>query len=69
MARCKWSSASRTPRRDVYLPALGVLLAGIGRLVSIRRVGLPQPAAVWLGQLAPELALPFIIAIAHHARP
>ena len=28
----------------VYLLALGVLLAGIGRLVSISLVGLPQPA-------------------------
>ena len=30
----------------VYLLALGVLVAGCGRLVSIRRVGLPKPAAV-----------------------
>ena len=51
----------------VYLLALGVLFAGIGRLVSVRRVGLPKPAAVWLGYLIPELALPFIIAIAHYA--
>ncbi len=51
----------------VYLLAFGVLLAGIGRLISIRRVGLPQPAAVWLGYLVPELVLPFIIGIAHHA--
>ncbi|MGH8820172.1 MAG: DUF4345 family protein [Rhodoferax sp.] len=50
----------------VYLIALGVLLAGIGRLVSISKVGLPKPAAVWLGYLVPELALPFIIAVAHH---
>ena len=50
----------------VYLIALGVLLAGIGRLVSISKVGLPKPTAVWLGYLIPELALPFIIAVAHH---
>jgi hypothetical protein len=49
----------------VYLLALGVLLAGIGRLVSISKVGLPKPIAVWLGYLIPELVLPFIIAIAH----
>ena len=49
----------------VYLLALGVLLAGIGRLVSISQVGLPEPAAVWLGYLVPELLLPFVIAIAH----
>ena len=51
----------------VYLLALGVLLGGVGRLVSIGRVGLPKPAAVWLGYLLPELVLPFVIAVAHHA--
>lgn len=51
----------------IYLLALGILLAGIGRLVSISKVGLPKPTAVWLGYLVPELALPFIIAIAHYA--
>jgi hypothetical protein len=50
----------------VYLLALGVFLAGVGRLVSIANVGLPKPAAVWLGYLAPELILPLIIALAHH---
>ena len=51
----------------VYLLAAGVLLAGIGRLVSIRLVGRPKPAAVWLGYLVPELVLPFVIAGAHYA--
>ena len=49
----------------VYLLALGVLLAGAGRLLSISRVGLPKPTAVWLGYLIPELVLPFVIAGAH----
>lgn len=48
----------------VYLLALGVFLAGVGRLVSISRVGLPKPAAVWLGYLIPELVLPIVIAAA-----
>jgi hypothetical protein len=51
----------------VYLLALGVFLAGLGRLVSIRRVGLPKPTRIWLGYLIPEMLLPFVIAIAHHA--
>ena len=51
----------------VYLLALGVLLAGIGRLVSIAKVGLPKPAAVWLGYLVPELLIPFVMAGAHFA--
>ena len=49
----------------VYLIAFGVLMAGVGRLVSIGKVGLPEPASVWLGYLIPELALPAIIAVAH----
>lgn len=51
----------------IYFLALGVLLAGLGRLVSISQVGLPEPAAVWLGYLIPELLLPFVIAWAHTA--
>lgn len=49
----------------VYLIALATLLGGIGRLVSIAKVGLPEPRAVWLAYLAPELLLPFVIAAAH----
>ena len=48
----------------VYLLALGVFLAGVGRLVSMSRVGLPKPTAVWLGYLIPELVLPVVIAVA-----
>lgn len=51
----------------VYLLALGVFLAGIGRLVSISKVGLPKPAAVWLGYLIPELVIPVVITVAHRA--
>jgi hypothetical protein len=51
----------------IYLLALGVLLAGVGRLISISRVGLPKPSAVWLAYLVPELALPFIIGVAQYA--
>ena len=63
---CLW--AGLTIRQQgflVYLLALGVLLAGIGRLVSISKVGLPKPAAVWLGYLIPELVIPVIIVVAH----
>jgi hypothetical protein len=51
----------------VYLIAFGVFLAGTGRLLSISKVGLPKPAAVWLGYLIPELVLPVVMAVAHHA--
>ena len=60
--------AASTIRRQgtlVYLLAVGVLLAAIGRLVSISQVGLPEPGAVWLAYLIPELLLPVVIAVAH----
>ena len=62
--------AARTIRSQgtlVYLLALGVFMAGCGRLLSIAQVGLPQPAAVWLGYLIPELLLPVVIALSHRA--
>lgn len=65
---CFW--AAFTIRQQgvlVYLLALGVLLAGLGRLLSISKVGLPTPRAVWLGYLIPELVLPIVIAAAHYA--
>jgi len=64
---CLW--AALTIRQQgflVYLLALGVLLAGVGRLLSISKVGLPKPTSVWLGYLIPELVLPFVIAGAHY---
>jgi hypothetical protein len=63
-----WAAA--TIRRQgtlVYLLAASVLLAGMGRLFSISRVGLPEPHAVWLGYLIPELLLPIVIGAAHYA--
>ena len=50
----------------LYEPVLAsrVLKLIIGRLVSIARVGLPKPAAIWLGYLIPELLLPVTIVVA-----
>lgn len=48
----------------VYLLALGVFLAGCGRLLSMSKVGLPKPSAVWLGYLIPELLLPVVMVAA-----
>lgn len=65
---CLW--AAITVRQQgflIYLLALGVLLSGCGRLVSIAKVGLPKPTAVWLGYLIPELLIPFVMAGAHYA--
>jgi hypothetical protein len=65
---CCWAGFTvREQGTLVYLLALGVLLAGSGRLLSIAKVGLPKPAAVWLGYLIPELLLPFVMAGAQFA--
>lgn len=65
---CGWAGFTvRQQGTLVYLIALGILIAGSGRLVSIAKVGLPQPRAVWLGYLIPELVLPFVIAGAQFA--
>jgi len=64
---CLW--AAFTVREQgvlIYLLALGVLMAGIGRLVSMSKVGLPKPPGIWLGYLVPELVLPFVMAGAHY---
>ena len=48
----------------VFLLALGAFAGGTGRLVSMSIVGLPEPHALWLGYLIPELSLPIIMVIA-----
>lgn len=65
---CLWAAFTvREQGMLVYLLALGVLLAGVGRLISISKVGLPKPAGIWLGYLVPELLIPFVMAGAHYA--
>jgi hypothetical protein len=63
-----WAAATAAQQGTlVYLLALQIFLAGIGRLVSIAKVGLPKPTAVWLAFLVPELVLPIIIVVAHRS--
>ena len=66
---CAWAAVTiREQGTLVYLIAGGVFVAGCGRLLSMSKVGLPEPKAVWLGYLAPELLLPWVLAIAHASR-
>jgi len=63
---CAWAGWTiREQGTLVYLLAAGVLLAGIGRLISMSKVGIPEPSAVWLGYLTPELLLPLVVFWAH----
>jgi hypothetical protein len=67
---CAWAAVTvREQGMLVYLIAFGVFLAGCGRLLSISKLGLPEPHALWLGYLVPELVLPWVLAIAHFQRP
>ncbi len=49
----------------VYLLALPVFLGGVGRLVSMSIVGIPEPKGTWLGYVIPELLIPVIMVVAH----
>jgi hypothetical protein len=67
---CLW--AGITVRRQgalVYLIGIAVFLAGCGRLLSMSIVGLPDPPALWLSYLIPELVVPIVAIIAHFATP
>jgi hypothetical protein len=62
---CLWAAITvRQQRTLVLLIGLAVFLAGSGRLLSMRIVGLPDPPAVWLGYLVPELLVSLIMIIA-----
>jgi hypothetical protein len=51
----------------IYLIALAVAIAAVGRLISMAKVGIPEPHALWIGYAASELILPAIIVLAHLA--
>jgi len=62
---CLWAGITVQQQGTlIYLVALGVVLAGIGRLISMSQVGLPEPAALYLGVLVPELLMPCIMVAA-----
>ena len=49
----------------IYLLALGVSLGALGRIISMMKVGVPDPPVVWFGYAASEIVLPLIIVVAH----
>jgi len=63
---CLWAGITiRQQGFLIYLLALGIFLGGTGRLISIRKVVMPQPKGRWLGYLIPELTIPIIMVVAH----
>ena len=64
-----WAAITvRQQRTLIYLIALAVFIAAIGRLISMAKVGLPEPHWLWLAYVGSEIILPLIIVIAHRAR-
>ena len=62
---CLWAAITvRQQRTLVLLLGLAVFLAGMGRLWSMRIVGLPDPPALWLGYLVPELLVSVLMVVA-----
>ncbi len=57
----------RQHRTLIYFIAVGIFVAAIGRLLSMSKVGLPEPEALWLGYVGSELVFPVIIAAAQWA--
>jgi hypothetical protein len=61
-----WAGVTiRRQGRLVHLLALAALLGGIGRLISMGAVGIPDPPAQWLAYLVPELLLPIVLFLLH----
>ncbi|MES2795245.1 MAG: DUF4345 family protein [Bacteroidota bacterium] len=57
-----WTAINiRSQNTLIYLLALGGLLGATGRLISMQKVGLPEPSALWLTYLGSEIILPIII--------
>jgi hypothetical protein len=53
-----------------HLIAPGIVIAAIGRIISITKVGLPERGTLWIGYLIPmalAIALPFVKASPYRA--
>ncbi|MBS0529309.1 MAG: DUF4345 family protein [Proteobacteria bacterium] len=65
---CLWAALTIHDQHVlVFLIAFSVFIAGCGRLLSMSKVGLPEPRKVWLGYLVPELLVPCIMVVAQIA--
>jgi len=61
---CFWAGVTVTQQNTlIYLIAFAGLLGATGRLVSMSKVGLPQPSTPWIIYLAAELVVPVIMIV------
>ncbi|MDR6662232.1 hypothetical protein J2W51_004822 [Tardiphaga robiniae] len=57
-----WAASTiRDHNTLIFLMAATVFVGGLGRVLSIAKVGLPEPHALWITYLVPELVIPWII--------
>lgn len=58
---CLWIAVTiRKQNTLVFLLCVGVMLGGIGRIISMQIVGIPEPAGLWLSYAGSEIVLPLI---------
>jgi len=61
---CFWTAITIKQQNTlVFLIALAGLLGATGRLVSMSKVGLPEPSTPWIVYLLAEIIIPVIIII------
>ena len=48
-------------------PEFERLIAAVGRLISMAKVGLPEPLALWLAYVISELVIPCVMVAAQYA--
>ena len=59
---CLWTAWTvRQQNALVVLIALAGIFGATGRLISMARVGIPEPNGVWIGYVAVEIIVPVII--------
>ena len=61
---CFWAAVTiRQQNTLVFLSAIAGLLCATGRLISMNKVGLPEPNTPWIIYLASEIVVPIIIIV------
>jgi general stress protein CsbA len=54
----------RQHRNLILIIALAVSLGAFGRIISMSKVGTPEPAALWITYCLSEIIVPFIMVVA-----
>jgi len=61
---CFWAALTiRKQNALVFLIALAGLLGATGRMISMAKVGIPEPNGLWIGYTLVEIIIPLIIVV------